>query len=162
MENGEYTLLNAQLAFFFKERQERPDLLYQPLNEAVGEIFQNTPIVVPVPNEPNLDTVPIVQLSAGKHRINIARTRMDFFLTGTGMQTFEDVRTDFVKKVDALKGVLETKDVAVKRVGFVRRYFISDTNAGDRIGTLLVALLHNYPHPSTKNTPRRGVFCNTV
>lgn len=134
----EEILINTQLALFFENPLSRPDELSQAFNEQMGGIFDQIPTVIPVPNETQLLDVPVVQMNSknGVYSCNIARGRADFFHRGVGKQAFTDIKEEFLKEVENFYGFFGEK-VKIKRIGFVTRFFIEDSDQDKTIAKLL-------------------------
>lgn len=134
----EEILINTQLALFFENPLSRPDELSQAFNEQMGGIFDQIPIVIPVPNESQLLNVPVVQMNSKNdvYSCNIARGRVDFFHRGVGKQIFTDIREQLLKEVENFFSFFSEK-VKIKRIGFVTRFFIEDPEQDKTIAKLL-------------------------
>ena len=127
--NKKFILINTQIALFFKEKIERPDLLYNDLNLQIGGLFVLPPMVVPIPNEFQLDEIPMVQLKSrdNTYNLNIAKKRADFFISGEGEQQFSDKKEIFIEKAKIFFNFF-SQHTEVKRIGFVSRFFVEDEN----------------------------------
>ena len=123
----EEIIINTQLALFFESPIQRPDQLVTSFNEAVGEIFDQVPVILPVPNQVQLLEVPLVQINSGNgvYSCNIARNRVDFFIAGEGKQKFADIKTNLLDKVVKYYNFFTSKS-KIKRIGFVVRFFVQD------------------------------------
>jgi len=123
----ENTIVNTQFALFFDTPLDRPDLLWTSINEKFEGIF-NVPIIMPVPNEPPLHNVPVVQMTSGKNiNINIARSRIDLYIAGSGQQEFKDIKTSLQSNLSKLVQSL-SEDMKFSRIGFVCRFFVEEKN----------------------------------
>jgi len=130
------TIINTQFALFFDTPLDRPDLLWTSINEKFEGIF-NTPIIMPVPNEPALRNVPVVQMISGKNiNINIARSRIDLYIAGTGRQEFKDIKSNLKSNLLKLIQSLD-KNIKFSRIGFVCRFFIDEENQDNAIANAL-------------------------
>lgn len=130
------TIINTQFALFFDTPLDRPDLLWTSINEKFEGIF-DTPIIIPVPNEPPLRNVPVVQMVSGKNiNINIARSRIDLYIAGSGRQEFKDIKTNLKNNLLRLIQSL-SKDIKFSRIGFVCRFFVDEENQDDVMANAL-------------------------
>ncbi len=127
--NKKFILINTQIALFFKDTLERPDVLYNDLNLQLGGLFVLPPTIVPIPNEFQLGEIPIVQLKSRDniYNLNIAQKRADFFISGEGEQQFSDKKEIFIEKVKIFMNFF-SQQVDVKRIGFVSRFFVEEDN----------------------------------
>ena len=134
----EEIIINTQIALFFDGLIERPDQLVEFFNVEMGNIFNQIPVVVPVPNESQLSEIPVVQLSStdGVYSCNIARSRVDFFHTGVGKQKFSNIKSDFQNEAEKLYEFFSGK-TKIKRIGFVTRFFFEDEKQDETIAKLI-------------------------
>lgn len=131
------TIINTQFALFFDSLLDRPDLLWTSINEKFENIF-NTPIIMPVPNEPLLRDIPMVQMISNKNmNINIARSRVDLYFAGSGRQEFKDIKPHLKENLSKLIQLLNNKNIKFSRVGFVSRFFIEEDNQDEVISNAL-------------------------
>ena len=130
-------VLNAQLALFFDQPLDRPDQLITPFNDALGKVFDQVPMVVPVPKEPQLLTIPVVQMAStnGIFSCNIARSRVDLFMAGNGPQKFSDIKDSLVSKSEAYYNFFNSA-TQISRIGFVVRFFFPSDVPGEAISHL--------------------------
>lgn len=133
-------LIESQFAFFFENPISKPEGLWQQINDKLTNIFDQTPVIIPVPYDPNLYDVPVVQMRSGNgiFRLNLARGRADFFYAGSGKQKFSDIQADFADKIIDLFAVFSDFEMKTKRIGFVTRFFIEDTEQDKTIKKLLI------------------------
>jgi hypothetical protein len=132
----EEILINTQFALFFEQSINRPDLLFNDFNQAIGNLFDQPPLTIPVP--PELLDVPVVQINStnGVYSLNIARGRVDFFHAGVGKQKFSDIKNDFQKEVETLYEFFSSK-TKIKRIGFVTRFFFEEEKQDEIIAKLI-------------------------
>lgn len=132
----EEIIINAQLALFFDKEKliARPDELVSSFNDAIGKPFDQVPMVVPVPNDQQLNMLPIVQMISknGIYSCNIARGRADFIVAGEGEQKLIDIKVNFLEKVGSFYDFFASKTF-VSRIGFVVRFLIPDTSPEAKI-----------------------------
>lgn len=136
----EEILIESQFAFFFENPVVKPEELWQQINDKLTNIFDQTPVIIPVPYDPNLYDVPVVQMRSGNgiFRLNLARGRADFFYAGSGKQKFSDIQVDFTDKLLDLFAVFSDLEIKTKRIGFVTRFFIEDIEQDKTIKKLLI------------------------
>lgn len=131
--------MNCQFAIYFAQELSRPEQLWQTLNSSMGSKFDQTPLILPLPDEKTFLEVPVVQVVSKNNafRLNISRKRLDFFIYGQGKNA------DFSQ----IKDVLETsikillkevkKIIFIQWIGFVQNYFIEDADPAARIAVIL-------------------------
>jgi hypothetical protein len=132
----EEILINSQFAMFFEEPISRPDLLVSELNNIMGNVFDQIPIIIRIPTD--LVDVPVVQMNSsnGVYILNIAYGRVDFFHAGVGKQKFADIKNDFQKEVETLYEFFSSK-TKIKRIGFVTRFFFEEEKQDKIISKLI-------------------------
>lgn len=131
-------IVNTQLAFFFESAIQRPDEFITSFNESMGKIFDEVPIILPVPDQAQLLGVPLVQMRSknGIYSCNIARNRVDFFIAGEGKQKFADIENNLLEKTDLYYSFFASR-AKIKRLGFVVRFFIQEENPDLAIANLI-------------------------
>lgn len=134
----EEIFVNTQFALFFESSIQRPDEFVTSFNEAMGKIFDQVPVILPVPNQVQLLGVPLVQMNSGNgvYSCNIARNRVDFFIAGEGKQKFEDMKINLLDKTIKYYNFFTSK-IKIKRIGFVVRFFVQDENPDLAIANLI-------------------------
>lgn len=137
----EEILINSQVALFFDQPLKKPEDFWQPLNEIMDEIFDQTPMILPVPNEPSLNEVPIVQMRSGSgiYSCNISRGRADFFHNGSQEQDkFSDIEELFINnEAQNFFAFFNDRQIKIKRIGFITRFFIEEEKQDEVIAKLL-------------------------
>jgi len=134
--NKEEIIINTQFALFFESPISRPDSFVVDFNKAIGNIFDQIPVILPVPNE--LLDVPVVQMNTTNrvYSCNIARGRVDFFHAGVAGQKFPDIRSNFQNEVERLYEFFSDKTKII-RIGFVTRFFFEDEKQDETIAKLI-------------------------
>jgi len=134
----EEILINAQLALFFKQPIMKPEENWQLFNNEMGNIFDATPVIFPVPNKPELYDVPIVKMNSSNnvYSCNMARNRVDFFITGVSNQKYSDIKNDLLEKSERYLSFFSKKS-EIKKIGFVGRFFVKDKDRGKTITAIL-------------------------
>ncbi len=152
----ELILINAQFAVVFNNPLSKPDDFSFDLNIKLGNIFDDTSITLPIPNEQQLIDVPVVQMRSklGVFSLNIARGRADFFFAGTGKENFEVKKDDFIKYSKIIFDYFLAAS-AIKRIAFVVRFFVAEENPNEAIGKILnenFKSIHNH-ESATESRP---------
>lgn len=131
-------LINTQTAFFFEKILEKPEGIWESLNNELGGVFDQTPIILPVPRDQKLMEVPVVQMlsSSGVYSCNISRARIDFFIAGEGEQAFNVKEEEMINMSSKLFNFLK-KDPGIKRIGFVSRFFIKEEKQDEILKNIL-------------------------
>lgn len=136
----EEILINSQISLVFEKRNEHPENYWQGINDEMNNVFDETPMIIPVPNEIPLDEVPVVQMksSNGILMCNISRSRVDFYFHGNGTQKYSEIKTEFLNKVEKITHFFDVKQsIKIKRIGFVSRFFIEDETQDKTISMIL-------------------------
>lgn len=118
-------LLSLQIAIFSKEYIQRPDLLFNEVNDRLGGIINDIPTKINLPSEAPAD-IPIVQAKSTDNRINInvSRSRIDLFFNfefqdeASPLESFESQKNNIHK---FYKAVL--KAIFANRIGFIISMF---------------------------------------
>jgi hypothetical protein len=120
-------IISFQLALFFSELDKRPDRFIKKFDAALGDVFDEMPVILPIPEDapPEIPSV-ILKSSDGTYTCNIARSRIDILLKTTSIKTeaseYLDRFFDFIKIYSAV--VFGSKEV--ERFGFIGQYFFED------------------------------------
>lgn len=140
MEQNKEKIFSLQVAFFFRDLLDRPEELWQPLNTHMGGIFNQTPIIVPVPREIPFNEVPILQMKSidGYYSCNIGRKRADFLIIPqkNSINDESEIFSDFSNKVETMANFFLEK-LKVLRIGFVVRFFMSDINSSITVSKII-------------------------
>jgi len=140
----ENTLINIQLALFFKDPTKvEPSLYISELAGVVGDHKQ--PLVISVPDKPELNEVPVVQIRSQDEKvgINVSRARADLFIFGDGVLSFEELEPLFVEKTVNLFQIINAFKLPVKRIGFISKFFYKDKNSDQTISKVIGADFKN-------------------
>lgn len=75
-------LVNLQIALFFENRLERPDLFANRINSRLNNSFDAMPQIINLPDEAPAD-IPVVQMHSSRDdsRFNVSKQRCDLFLS---------------------------------------------------------------------------------
>lgn len=123
-------LLQVQLALFFEELEQRPDLLTYNIAQIPNSVFNQMPTILPIPPEAPSE-VPLVLLNSvdGKYSCNIARSRIDFILNNATSVT--DISVDLLNFINQIhlyvSAIFNNKRII--RFGLVNQYFYEEANA---------------------------------
>lgn len=122
-----FDLIQIQVALLEISNMNQQDRLFYTINEKLGGIFTEPPTITPFPNSfPELNhkggiafEIPIVQAKGKNHNIslNIAQTRIDFFINLNKNQIISDIEF-FSEKITSLLSCIQQP----KRVGVVAQY----------------------------------------
>lgn len=157
------TVIDVRIAFIFDSMQSRPDELAHSINQGMQNLFNDIPLTIPVPNDPNLDNIPVVQMKSHDdiYSCNVARARADFFMKGYGIQNYSDIRDNLIHKKDLFLNFMFASYRA-KRIAFIIRYFIQDEHTGSSISRLInqgfITLIPGDPLQSIINYATKTLF----
>lgn len=123
-------VLNYQLAIFFNKSLDRPDKFFDSLNEAIGNLFDRMPQIIPLPNEvpPEIPRVTAAN-SSGVYSCNVAVNRMDFTIQVADSKFSEsEAITDFIFKTRLIvKNIPSVYEIV--RVGIIGNFFEIDRSS---------------------------------
>lgn len=127
-------IISLQLALFFKDIVNRPDVEFKDINENMFNIFDAVPSILPLPKELPTDVPMITQRSENNQYVcNIARSRIDLiFQRIDGEKSNAEILKDFNSKVNGFAKYIDKKQDLV-RFGLVARYFHEDEKAIETI-----------------------------
>ncbi len=121
--------VNFQFAFFFDE-SIRPDLFLSDLikEKELGDVFDQTPVTIPIPDEPQFDITPIVQFNSQNnlHGLNISRKRADYFAYSSDRVnnfSFDEIKLNLIKNVLRILDFFKKNNVSINRIGFITNFF---------------------------------------
>ncbi|HGY1289161.1 TPA: hypothetical protein ACNUZJ_003920 [Raoultella ornithinolytica] len=120
-------VMSYQIAIFFNNRIERPDIFLSTLNDSSGNLFDKMPQIIPLPDDipeefPRVSS----RNSFEPYFINISLTRMEFTLN-----VFESKRpeqecySDFILKSKLIINSIPS-DISINRIGLIGNYFQPD------------------------------------
>lgn len=131
--------MNCQFAIYFAQELSRPEQLWQTLNSSMSSKFDQTPLILPVPDEKTFLEVPVVQVVSKNNafRLNISRKRLDFFIYGQGKNAdFSQIKDPLETSIKILLKEVK-KIIIIQWIGFVQNYFIEDADPAARIAVIL-------------------------
>lgn len=132
---------SLQSALFFKDAVSAPEELWLELKKTtLGKVFDETPLIVPLPDDPQLDDAPAVTLTPKNlpHRLSIARKRADLHWLAS-----EKDNRSFAEVKEELYGWMKTlfdtfsKDKEIIRIGYIHKFFYETPDGAERIAKLL-------------------------
>ncbi len=127
-------VIQSQVTLFFADRILRPDKLVSAIQE---EISNQTPLILPVPDDSRFDNLPVVQFqSESSYSGNITRSSANLILAGQGRQDFKSVQENFVLEVGKFAGLI-LKNTLISRIGFVTDFFIEESNPLENVSSLI-------------------------
>ncbi|HBB49296.1 TPA: hypothetical protein DEQ22_00940 [Candidatus Nomurabacteria bacterium] len=135
----EEIFVNSQTVIFFQQTLAKPEKIWSELSDKFPNIFDQPPLILPIPNQSEISQVPVVQISSsnGVYRINISRKRVDFFVAGEGKQKFSDKKDSILEKSVILFNFFKNL-TKVSRIAFIVRNFIEEDNAVKVLSNLLL------------------------
>lgn len=141
------TIVNIQLALYLQE-YVKPDEIWYLIkgDQKLGKKFVETPVIIPLPNDPDLDEAPaVIATSTDRLRIQISRKRIDLFQLVKGKKTYVQVNDSLMKSAEIVFGLLE--NLSINRMGYVVRFFFEDE---ERMDLLKKVYAKNLPLMSEK------------
>ncbi len=129
-------LINTQFSLFFAQPLQKPEDLWDDLRKSsLGNFFDQTPRIQPVPNEPQYADMPVLQMQSSRgHGINVSHMRTELtYLHPHGpdapegtpwIETFQQFFTFFDERL------------VIRRIGFVKRFFFESENPPVEIAEL--------------------------
>ncbi len=132
-------LVNTQFALFFAQPLQKPEELWDDIrNSPLASTFDQTPRIQPVPNDPNLMEVPILQLQSEKgHTIHVSRMRADYtYLHPHGSAESDEEATPWFDDFQTFYSFFD-EQLVIRRLGYVKRYFFESQNPAVDIAELL-------------------------
>ncbi|HCE8967005.1 hypothetical protein JEK36_26425 [Klebsiella pneumoniae] len=122
-------VMSYQIAIFFKNRIDRPDIFLSTLNDSSGNLFDKMPQIIPLPDDIPEEFPRVSSRSSSEpYFINIALKRMEFTLNVIdSKKTEQECYSDFILKskliINSIPG-----DISINRIGLIGNYFYSDKN----------------------------------
>ena len=128
-------LLSIQMAIFSEENINRPDLLFNEVNEKMGGIVNGMPTIINLPPDVPAD-IPVVQArsNSGLVNVNVSRSRIDLiinFVYEHESAPFETYNTQKEVIKSFYKGVLSS--ITANRIGFVLTLFEPQVNGAKSV-----------------------------
>lgn len=126
--------LTCQFAINFSKPVMGPENLFSEINLALEGLFEDYPIINPVPfigNNQGLLDVPVVEAIAKDskgYELKIARGRLDFYRNAiAGEDGYDVFHDEFITKIESLLEVIKNKS-SVGWIGFVNNYIYTTTD----------------------------------
>lgn len=128
-------LLRFQMAVFFKNPAERPDLLSGNMPKELLELFDLIPVVNPIPQIPqgftniNIPDIPVVTLQSSQqgYQGTISKGRADFYYNYAGQKEYGEILKEVAQYAKRFMEFLYSKQ-QVNRVGCVVNAFFPEEN----------------------------------
>lgn len=128
-------LLRFQMAVFFKNPAERPDLLSGNMPKELLELFDLIPVVNPIPQIPqgfaniNIPDIPVVTLQSSQqgYQGTISKGRADFYYNYVGQKEYGEILKEVAQYAKRFMEFLYSKQ-QVNRVGCVVNAFFPEEN----------------------------------
>ena len=128
-------LLRFQMAVFFKNPAERPDLLSGNMPKELLELFDLIPVVNPIPQIPqgfaniNIPDIPVVTLQSSQqgYQGTISKGRADFYYNYVGQKEYGEILKEAAQYAKRFMEFLYSKQ-QVNRVGCVVNAFFPEEN----------------------------------
>lgn len=128
-------LLRFQMAVFFKNPAERPDLLSGNMPKELLELFDLIPLVNPIPQIPqgfaniNIPDIPVVTLQSSQqgYQGTISKGRADFYYNYVGQKEYGEILKEVAQYAKRFMEFLYSKQ-QVNRVGCVVNAFFPEEN----------------------------------
>lgn len=135
--------INTQFALFFNESLSRPDLLFTDLNRQMGNIFDQPPVIIPPPNLPEFDQVPMVQATStnGLHSCSLATKKVGYTHFASDREKmfgFPEIKNTFLSHVEKLFTFFTGSREQINRIGFITKFFLDEQNPDIKIANLLM------------------------
>jgi hypothetical protein len=107
----------------------------------MGSVFDQQPVVIPVPNDPELENTPIVQYvsSNGMYSCSFAKRRVDYYHFSSDKKEqyqYNEINDIFLKNVERYFDFF-SKKVRINRVGFLTKFFVQEEKQGETIAKLI-------------------------
>lgn len=121
MTNPTPKLQTLHIAFFLKESSPRPDQIWAQLSQGMADVFDQAPIILPVPDD--FRDVPVVIVS-GSHQydLRISRNNVNLSFRASEGQNLASIITPFKSKAQLIASTLNGN---VNRAGFASRHLLS-------------------------------------
>lgn len=133
--------INTQFALFFGEPINRPEIYISDFTKEIGDVFDQSPLTIPIPNSPEFANIPIVQFTSsnGMHACDFARQRADYYHFSSDRKKqyeFDEIRDAFLENIEKYFNFFSTK-TKINRIGFLTKFFGKDEQQGKIIANLI-------------------------
>ena len=97
--------ISTQFALFFGKPIDRPEIYISDFTKEMGDIFDQSPLSIPVPNTPQFGNTPVVQFTSsnGLHACGLARQRADYYHFSSDRKKqyeFNEIRNNFLTNIE--------------------------------------------------------------
>lgn len=132
--------ISTQFALFF-DKPTRPEIFISDFLKEMGDIFDQSPLTLPVPNSPELDNAPVVQFASsnGLHSCIFARKRVDYIHFSSDRKKqyeFDEVKAEILANIEKFSKFFEGK-ADINRIGFLTNFFVKDEQGGKIIANVI-------------------------
>lgn len=131
----------TQLAIFFKDRLSEPVELWPLLKGSdLGKTFNKTPLIIPLPDDTELDLAPAVTMLAEglPHQIVLTRKRADlhWLASDADNRSLDEIKGEFKEWAKMFFEVVSSK-IELTRIGYVNKFFYVSETPDNSIGNFL-------------------------
>lgn len=123
-------LYNLHIALFFKEIENRPDKFISKLTEVSDSIFNQMPVILPIPvNAPPELHVVIMNSEDNIYRCAIAKSRIDFQFNCVNVED-DNIYPCLLSFINKIRPYVEIifGNKTINRFGFISNYFFETIN----------------------------------
>lgn len=120
--------ISTQLAIFIEGNISRPDRFFEKLNTDLGELIDQMPQIMPVPQEIPFELPVVIGNSvSGKYSLNISKNRIDLI---QNYSADEDVSKQIIEFKSKCKLIISLIGIEhkISRIGMVGNFFIPSQN----------------------------------
>lgn len=127
-------LVQVQMALFFETLENRPDKIANKIEDAIENVFDQMPNIIPLPSDAPPEIPRVVMNSSDRiFTCNISKLRADFIGNFSNLEDEIDVTIDnFLDTASKfLKAVINVKRII--RFGLVGQYFFEEQNLTEKL-----------------------------
>lgn len=122
--------INTQFALFFGKPIDRPEIYISDFTKEMGDVFDQSPLAIPIPNSLEFVNTPIVQFTSsnGLYACGFARQRADYYHYSSDRKKqyeFNEIKDIFLKNIEKYFNFFSTK-TKINRIGFLTKFFIDE------------------------------------
>lgn len=137
--------LQSQFAMYFKRTIDKPDIVWNTINNELNGLFDQTPIIIPVPTDTQLNEVPVVQVTSSNNlKLTISRSRLDFYVGSKNKNDkYINHKESIIKYSQYFTKLLGEN---ISWIGFISNFFLESKNPAILISSILNENFRNL-HP---------------
>ena len=164
-------LLKYQLAVFFQNPEQRPDLLTGNMPNALMELFDLIPVVNPIPQIPegfpSIPDIPVVTLQSSHHGYQgtIAKGRADFYYNYAGQKDYQKILEEVARYAEHFMEFFYSKK-QVNRIGCVLNTFFPEENPvktiADKYANSDLQNSEELAVRFNRRTQKKGILLNNI